>query len=913
MTKRLLALALLVGMFSGLISSPARAEVIVNKPCSGGGTFKIEDNVVTGSYRDCIGSAVIPEGVTKISQWAFGESSGITSVTIPASVTSLEESVFVMSDIVEINVASGNANFKSTDGVLFTKNGSTLLVYPSAKAGAYTMPAGVTTIGDGAFAYTRAITTLTISASVSSIGNDAFVDSSLSAINVASGSNSLKSVGGILFSKNGQTLIKYVGGQASFTIPADVKTIGIGAFRSSLLTAVTIPASVTSIEKLAFASSYGLASVTFAEGSQLASIGDFAFEEAAFTGVNIPATVTAIGERAFGSNANLVFVNFALGSRLTRIGDHAFDETALTSVTIPASVLEIGNSAFRNIASLGVVTFLSGSELTRIGDYAFVGAALTSVTIPASVLEIGNAAFRNIASLGVVTFSPGSELTRIGDYAFVGAALESITIPKTVGSIGEYAFSNNSKISSVEFETGSQLTSIGNRAFYEAVELTAIAIPAGVTVIGSGAFRSASNLSTVSFAASSQLETIGSEAFQYASKLTAITIPASVIEIYPWAFASNSILTSVTFEADSKLTRIWHEAFANDANLTDVTIPANVDEIYNGAFKNTSSLTSIRFLGNAPAQVFPDAFLGVNAIAYASSCATGFPSGDSDRWNGLEVSIEASVDCLVIYKETYPAAIAAEPLAVSGQVSQAPPAPPKSPAGYTFGGWSATAGGGDVIEFPYGEVGANKNITLYSQWIPKIFSVTYNSGGGSRVDSGSFITYGFVQNEPAAPTREGYTFIGWGNASDSNDLITFPYNPGQVLTDITLYAKWAKNDSPPPITPTTKPTTKPTPTTKPKTSFVPKLTPGSSSLNTAGKAAIQKIVKNSGADATYTITGQAGKSSGVPTRFVRALAIARAEKVKAQLVKLGVKKSKIKIKIKITESRVAPQTTIKVG
>ena len=73
------------------------------------------------------------------------------------------------------------------------------------------------------------------------------------------------------------------------------------------------------------------------------------------------------------------------------------------------------------------------------------------------------------------------------------------------------------------------------------------------------------------------------------------------------------------------------------------------------------------------------------------------------------------------------------------------------------------------------------------------------------------------------------------------------------------------------------------------------------------------IVKNSGADATYTITGQAGKSSGVPTRFVRALAIARAEKVKAQLIKLGVKKSKIKIKIKITESRVAPQTTIKVG
>jgi hypothetical protein len=69
-------------------------------------------------------------------------------------------------------------------------------------------------------------------------------------------------------------------------------------------------------------------------------------------------------------------------------------------------------------------------------------------------------------------------------------------------------------------------------------------------------------------------------------------------------------------------------------------------------------------------------------------------------------------------------------------------------------------------------------------------------------------------------------------------------------------------------------------------------------------------VKNSGADATYTIIGEAGKSNGVPARFVKALAMARAEKVKAYLIKLGVKKSNISIKLNIVKHGKTPKTKI---
>jgi hypothetical protein len=94
------------------------------------------------------------------------------------------------------------------------------------------------------------------------------------------------------------------------------------------------------------------------------------------------------------------------------------------------------------------------------------------------------------------------------------------------------------------------------------------------------------------------------------------------------------------------------------------------------------------------------------------------------------------------------------------------------------------------------------------------------------------------------------------------------------------------------------------------TSFVAKFPAGASSLTKDGKAAIKKIVSKSGKDAKYTVTGVATKVAGVSDSRVTGLAKARAEKVKAYLITLGVKKSNISIKVKIVESGIAPKTAI---
>jgi hypothetical protein len=112
------------------------------------------------------------------------------------------------------------------------------------------------------------ITSVTIGASVVSIGSSAFKD--------------CRAFTTLTFAEN-----------------SDLTTIGYNAFRNSNLTAVAIPSKVTSIGFWAFALNYSLATVTFAENSELTTIGHHAFQDTGLTTIAIPAGVNSIGSDAF--------------------------------------------------------------------------------------------------------------------------------------------------------------------------------------------------------------------------------------------------------------------------------------------------------------------------------------------------------------------------------------------------------------------------------------------------------------------------------------------------------------------------------------------------------------------------------------------------------------------------------------
>ena len=91
----------------------------------------------------------------------------------------------------------------------------------------------------------------------------------------------------------------------------------------------------------------------------------------------------------------------------------------------------------------------------------------------------------------------------------------------------------------------------------------------------------------------------------------------------------------------------------------------------------------------------------------------------------------------------------------SGTLATRPDAPAATP-GYTFGGWNKA----DGTAWDYASDKVTDNITLYAKWAANTYTITFDTAGGSEIAP---ITqdYGTVIAAPEAPTREGYTFIGW--------------------------------------------------------------------------------------------------------------------------------------------------------
>jgi len=185
----------------------------------------------------------------------------------------------------------------------------------------------------------------------------------------------------------GDWAFSYCRALTSITIPNSVTDIGSHAFSScSSLTSITIPNSVTDIGPSAFSSCKALASVAI--GNSVTTLGSSAFSSCkALTSITIPNSVTDIGSHAFSLCSSLASVT--IGNSVTTIGNDAFSWCqALASITIPNSVTDIGPSTFYYCSSLTSVTI--PNSVRTIGNSAFYGcSSLASVTIGNHVTSIG--------------------------------------------------------------------------------------------------------------------------------------------------------------------------------------------------------------------------------------------------------------------------------------------------------------------------------------------------------------------------------------------------------------------------------------------------------------------------------------------------------------------------------------------
>ena len=210
----------------------------------------IPDSVTSiGSYAfygcTSLTNMTIPDSVTSIGSYAFYGCTSLTSVTIPDSVTSIGNSAFygctslinitigrdvtsTLDDIFDsynklerINVSEENTKYSSIQGILFNKEKSTIIKYPSNKndISNYEIPSTVEIIEKYAFQNCTSLTSVTIPDSVTNISGSAFIGcNKLERINVSENNDTYSSVDGILYNKEKTEML---------IVPEGNKSIGI--------------------------------------------------------------------------------------------------------------------------------------------------------------------------------------------------------------------------------------------------------------------------------------------------------------------------------------------------------------------------------------------------------------------------------------------------------------------------------------------------------------------------------------------------------------------------------------------------------------------------------------------------------------------------------------------------------------
>ncbi len=354
------------------------------------------------------------------------------------------------------------------------------------------------------------------------------------------------------------------------------------------------------------------------------------------TGVTIPGTVSVIEKNAFNNCHGLAHVS--IGNGVTAIGESAFGSCYfLESITIPGSVTSFGYNSFSGCTNLTSVTI--GQGVPTIGDGAFtLCSSLTGVTIPDSVTRIGNNAFDRCTRLASVTI-PDS-VTHIGSYAFqTCTSLHDITIPDSVTNIGQYTFAYCTGLTDVTLGAGVMIdggtSGSGSSSFRYCSSLTTATFHNNLKNFVCSKMFGDYGGALKSVVIGDGIPSIPSGAFNNCIYLTSVTIGAGVTNIGSSAFMSCTALPSVTIP--DSVTRIESSAFGYCTGLTSVTIGSDVTYIGSYAFYGCTGLTGVIFARNAPTLGDPNVFNGVPATFYYRPNTSGWGATFGGRptlcWN----------------------------------------------------------------------------------------------------------------------------------------------------------------------------------------------------------------------------------------------------------------------------------------
>lgn len=445
----------------------------------------IPDTVISGGQ---------PYTVTAIGYSAFGSLStpiNVSSVFIPATVLSIGDSAFIYCDALTTVTFAENSQLKSIGSAAFWGSEQ---VYPRFKE--IKIPDSVETIGNGAFYDCRDLERITLPSALQTLSTVTFYNC---------------------------TALSEV------TFPASLKTIESSAFSGCRnLSEVELPASLTTIESSVFHLCINLKTVSY-DGS-LKQWNDITANNDVL-GYSCPSLVMSdytaqfiLVKNAFldpppktvtitkytGKESTVILPSTISNWPVTKIGEDALkDNTTITSVTIPASVTEIGSNAFAGCTNLTSVnyegdwsnlTIQSGNPAVedaakdaaneQLFDFEFI---LNNTAVIVTNYKCKGAA----ADVTIPSRYQGKPVTAINNAAFPNSAVTSVTIPDSITSIPDAAFVNCSQLTNISIPNS--VTYIGFSAFDGCASLKSITLPSSLRTIGNSAFAGCPSSMTVTY------------------------------------------------------------------------------------------------------------------------------------------------------------------------------------------------------------------------------------------------------------------------------------------------------------------------------------------------------------------------------------------------------------------------------
>ena len=580
------------------------------------------------------------------------------------------------------------------------------------------------------------------------------------------------------------------------------------------VSSVFIPATVTSIGPFAFRCCKFLATVTFAEGSQLKSIGVSAFSgtdpaHPIFKEIQIPDSVETIGTNAFHNCQDL------------------------ESITLPASLETIESSAFSSCRKLSEIRL--PASLKAIQSYVFDGcSSLETVFYDGSLARWSQINTSN----GFLGFSHPSLVMNDYTAQFISVKDENDPYPppKTV-TITKYTGTESTVILPSTINSW-PVTKIGEAAFQDNTTITSVTIPDSVTEIGANAFAGCTNLTSVTYGGDWRNLTIqsGNPAVEDAAKdaaneqlfdfkfilnntavivirykgtaadvtipsrykgkpvtmidhlafhdsaVTSVTIPDSVTAIPDDAFSHCSQLTNISIP--NSVTFIGFSAFNSCTSLKSITLPSSLSTIQSYAFYNCGNLKTIRI----PVSV---TFIESYAFDGCPNSMTVTYSGSKKQWDSITGTDELLNNPLVCNKleATFDPGNGESNSTQTidrGKKFTEPTKPSKE--NHTFAGWY---NGDEKFDFDADTTNAPNVLNLVAKWDINQYTVQFVSDHGSFADQ--TIEHGktIKTDELTIPKVDGYTFGGW--YADEKHTTEFDFTQ-PIKSNTTVYAKWTAKD-----------------------------------------------------------------------------------------------------------------------